>query len=1104
MKRSVTLPILILLVAATLISVVGAAHPAEFDLCDPSAENFSCALPPSVLLRAILGEDATISTAELAYLDGCEELYLFYSDAVTHRHVSAARVGADTLQITASPYAYTAKNGVLVTWIPVCADLQGEQYSLTKEGDAYTATLPASDDGPLTVTVSYTVSLTVSATLSESIANRAFRDGLAAYTAESAYKKELEEHEKREAAYQAYLAQNELYAAKKKAYDDYQSALLLYERRLLAYENYLTACEEFAEMQTVYEAYLTEKEAYEEARAAYAEALADVLLNEEAYRAYLAYTEELRLCRDKLAIMDHILHKDHRFYPSLVGGAVTTVLERRGELVALGCSAEVLESTAAATERLRAVLPLYLACTDEAERYRFYTEHYADISRDIHLLSVSLYTLFANPHVQLAIDSQGKLERYMQFTAQLYVADMLLSDTTTFSDDWSITSTLAYKPMTKTLSEAIGTLMAIPEDHNRADPRDVPYPERVGEELPSDLPTAPTPPLAIRRPIEPEYVGEPTRPSEVSHPGDPPTPVPEPEDPPTSPVTDENLLSLSHAVGSLTLKEREGIEETEITLLRAVDVAIGGTEGRHTVLLYDDDQRTLLASFAAEDGASIDFTPPRKQDAAYNFDFSCFRNEVGEEVSLASIKEPLTLYAEYTRSPRTYTVTWLIGEMTETTEHLYGEIPVPPDQPKYEILSFDKELRPVSGNATYTASCRIRRYEIAFRTPQETLTVTCRYGEIPTVPAPYDRYWYGSEGLRPFSSVSPAILPVSGPATYTLSYGTAYPATCAEDGTWSISVGEETDELAFLLTFAKGMGADLRLLHGKTVLYLPSGTHTPLLAAGAASLTARWEGDALSLCIADAQGTPLSAYPTGVTLYLPYDGDEDMAEYADISLYTDGETTRLFTSYRGGALSCRLPKGGTFSISEHFPILLPADRGGTVSAETVTENGVTRVILSVYPTLGYRLRALRVTDSRGTEIPLSTDNSFLMPRSPVTVAAEFEERLYTVRFFVDGNLISSRTYRYGEELSLPPTPTRAEENGVRYTFRSWSPIPLRTVVADADYHATFGEIYPGISEILSGGAAVPPIYYMIGGGVLALTAAILIPCLLHRKKKRSQ
>ena len=428
MKRSATLLLLLLILATPLISVVGAAHSAALDIRDPTAEDFSCALPPSILLRAILGEQTGISTAELAYLDSQDSLYLLYSDAVTHHSVTVSQETDDTWLITAMPYTYTSKNGVTVTWIPTHTVLAGHTYPLTKEGEAYTALLPAEGNTLHTASVSYTVTLTLSEALATDIANRAYTDGLAAYTAGLLYKEELKEHQERADAYLGYLAALEIYTAKKEAYDHYTAAQALYEKRLLAYEHYQTACKEFVEMQERYESYLAEKAAYEEARIAYVSALADALLNEEAYHAYLAYTEEVRVCRERLAIMDHILHEDYRFYSSLVGGAVTTVLERRGELVALGCSAEVLENTAAVTERLRTVLPLYLACEEESARYAFYTAHYADIRDDIHTLSTSLYTLFANPHVQLAIDSQGKLDRYMQFVGQLYVADMLLQD----------------------------------------------------------------------------------------------------------------------------------------------------------------------------------------------------------------------------------------------------------------------------------------------------------------------------------------------------------------------------------------------------------------------------------------------------------------------------------------------------------------------------------------------------------------------------------------------------------------------------------------------------------------------------------------------------
>ena len=80
-------------------------------------------------------------------------------------------------------------------------------------------------------------------------------------------------------------------------------------------------------------------------------------------------------------------------------------------------------------------------------------------------------------------------------------------------------------------------------------------------------------------------------------------------------------------------------------------------------------------------------------------------------------------------------------------------------------------------------------------------------------------------------------------------------------------------------------------------------------------------------------------------------------------------------------------------ISGKYKITVDANSGGTVSVSPKEATAGEKVEIKVTPKTGYRLKTLTVTDAKGNNVPVSTDNngiySFVMPNSNVTVKVTF-------------------------------------------------------------------------------------------------------------------
>ena len=148
----------------------------------------------------------------------------------------------------------------------------------------------------------------------------------------------------------------------------------------------------------------------------------------------------------------------------------------------------------------------------------------------------------------------------------------------------------------------------------------------------------------------------------------------------------------------------------------------------HSLYFYDDTGSTLLYTATVADGgngAYVGDTPTKDSTAQYTYPFAGWSKTPGGSVdstALNNVTEDRNVYAVFTATVRTYTVTWMNGTTTlqtdtkvpyGTTPTYYGSTPVyngSGDAADYEFIGWSPAVGPITGDTTYTAQFKYSGY----------------------------------------------------------------------------------------------------------------------------------------------------------------------------------------------------------------------------------------------------------------------------------------------------------------------------------------------------------------------------------------------------------
>ncbi len=1067
--------------------------------------------------------DDALTKNEIAYLDGLSGISFVYNDAIPDSIVTTEYNGENgTLRITLPSYRYVATNGTAVEWTPTKATIGSKSEPFALSSDNYVCELDGLFySGDFDVRIDFSWSATVPSTSVDALLTVTYADAAAALHEIREYESALADYtdaKTKYLAYQAYLEAADAYRqyaeVDKPAYDRAHAEYLTLKAKYDQYLERLAAFEAW-EQYWAYQKFMTD----------------DVQLR---YLAYQQYLRELAPIKAKLGILEALFVSDShdwQLYASLMGNTVTTVVNRKKELVLAGCSESDINQAGDSTVELRRLMEGFKdlrAAEYDSEHeylkalYDYYTVNYHALTQQFDRLYSALKRLSDNAAVITEMSRRGKLEHFRQFIGQLYYTQAALDDNETVNSSTVVAGGV-------TVGSAVEACQQL-TDPNTASPAgvtmpaiEVPKVEKVEQiNRPSFDEVHDKPTLAdfglSEIPVEPNKPDVVTEPDVVA-------PAPHPGSEPSAPDLDKRLRAVAEDLRAEKLPHRQTVgRDMTLTLSKSIECSIS-ISNLKTVSFYSADGKTLLDRQTLEYGASFRYggtvdVQNRPSDERSHYQFLGWILSDGSAPTELRATANLSLYANYHETPRFYEVTWVLDGRTEVQQLAYGITPTPPfatvkeetAAATYTFSGWDKPIVPVTGDVTYTASflATPRTYTVTWIAGDVTQTQTLAYGELPSFDTTPTKTPDGS--LYTFLRWDREILPVRSDVTYTALFTETVLASNEYGERLSVEHGE-----TMLTVMATTKRADVREV-------------AMLAQASGRSLCVMWSG--FSLTLTPDQLPALIASRAREIGILEQTGTDGSTVYRVGYLNSAGAaepltltaTLGILTNDAGGQLVGYLETDGAWSRLDTTTVTVTGAarfRISDVHRLTVTanepvnlknlprfiESGSTVSLSLIGCEFGYEFTSAVLVFADGTKQVLTGD-SFVMPNDEVTLELTLQKIVYRVVFKVDGSVISSAEYGSGEEILLPEAPVKPDDELYTYTFSGWSPeVPAIAYGDEREwvFEASFSK------KLIDPGSFDPDrsafyLFLGIASGVLVLLIAatvILIVLLRRRKARRS-
>ena len=758
---------------------------------------------PSDILGLIAG---SYSTSEGAYLDTIDEYAMTFSPRIPDGYVSLSAYGTK-MTVSASVYSYVADNGTTVSWMPSVAVHDGRTYGLTKSGNAYVATIDGIDpNASQTVRVEYSCSFALSASVTKEIANRAYNDAYSARANIQKYASALATYKTNLEKYNDFVNANTEYNTALAKYNKYLEELEVYNAALKKYQDYLTALDEYNDNLAKYQQYLKDIETYDTEKAAYDAAKEQYEKDKAEYversTAYLQYSAELKQAMEHLKYLELCYvtsDEGHNLLATLQGGTVSSVIDRKDELVLVGVSATDLNNCANATHELTSLLVDYSALKDDAARFNWYKNNYGALRSAISKLYSGLNSVYGNPTVRSQSAKQDRAYRFCQLLSQLYYLNTYLDDNVVADPNATINTYLdgTRTAVTYKLSEVLESAYVITDD-NDSSVAEIILPEPVEKPVQPRFdkkePKKPTPvyepaaPKAVTEPTPIAEVEKPTAPGEIADPGE------EPKEPEYSDLIlalvdelDSGKLTSRNVTSGITISETSGITKILST----------GDIHEYPIVTFLNSDGSLIDTVMVKDGKlerNVTANIPSDEKNAYFFDR--WVNSMGQPVDFSTLKENITVYPTFKAVGQKYVITFITAEGTSTVETAYGKMPQCPsltakasdEMYDYKFVGWSPALKAVDGDATYEAVYEqsYRQYTIKWVIDTTTVESKYKYGEVPSCPIdPDSLLGVTASGVMTFAGWDKNIS--------TVTCDTVYTAVIKKQWTISVIDGDNND-----------------------------------------------------------------------------------------------------------------------------------------------------------------------------------------------------------------------------------------------------------------------------------------------------------------------
>lgn len=952
----------------------------------------------------------SLSDAERNYLSRFGTESITYGERVSSTYVTYSYdSSSESLYVEAQVYEYTTASGFKMVWTPVSVSVgeRSEMLTFAREG-VYSATVSGvSEDGKEYFDVLYSSSVAISSNTLTSLASKAYND-VAPWSEYADYIVKKAEYDANLALYNKYVADKNVYDEKHAAYQQYLKELADYEAAMLLYEKYEAALAEYNAKYAEYSKYLEEEAKYQQ--------------NLEKYQQYV---QKIDTVRHQISIIDGI--KKHStslvrsLYGAIITDTVTQVLENKDAIAneLTGVDGAVIDLAGESTENLRALFAEYFAIEGEEEKYVYYTLNYENFRDSFTNLFKTLDYLYGNAKVRLALRQQGKIVKYEILLAQLYYTVMALNDEPVQNYEGNANYDSSYKINGKT-PLAVNEGEVYIADLDKAEPISGGYPTVVTKPVIGEKVDEPQKPTPVLMPIAPK---------EVENPGDEPVVVtrPTPVEICEPPVKLEDPYSLPEEVGALLSAYDRGeiTARGEYTQNARIPLEIYATKKfldvDELLLVFHGTDGEQLLRTNAERGSYVEFVgsiPTKPSDLSADYTFVGWQDSSGNEIDMSRVDAEggeLDLYPLFRAEYKLYPVTWYSdGKKIATTYERYGAVPQCPVIPEradngsfmYSFVGWKEELTPVSESAA--SNVYNAKFSPEFIVPYSNgsgADVSFDYESgVFTVDASYS-----PDKELDLSNLIPRVAQkgelVIKSRSYTLKFTYSEVIALAESGVQRISVFSAQKGLA-------GYSFAVNLYTGEGV----------------------------------APDEELTA-----TVTFPF----VFADKANMRLYFDTEEGRelVHVSPADDSLTTRLVCDRTYNAVTEYAIDVMSSDAVYLSVDKVTATAGERVQVSFAAPTGTVINSVYYVTRSGGRQQISS-NEFIMPAEGVSVGIDFSYVEYTVKFVSDGRVISSRTYKYGEEPILPAEPKKAQDGSYSYRFLDWEPI-VAPVTEDATYEALF-------------------------------------------------
>lgn len=1042
----VALLLCVAVLSGTVFSVAGAQTLPSLEYHNPTIEN-KATLSAVQLYELLLQQEPT--AGEALYWKS-SDLSLTYTDFVPESRISTDYDGdLGILKVTVWPYIYAAANGATVTWIPTGLTIDGKDYVLQASDGSYTMQVEnCFHSVDFQMQVYYECQIEIHKDVVAALRQEAYEKGYAAHEEMETYRQALkvynnildaherwEAYEQWERDYANYLAELALYNQLKEVYDAY----------MVEYNAYATVLDAYNQWQN----YFAQQKAYAE--------------NEKPYAEYMEFYKVYSVAVDKLKMFESIFQKDSRgwcAYNDIIGKTVTEVLGKQELLIAAGANRADVLLAGEATENLRKLLRGYDNIRDNKQLseyqknkqlYAYYTENYDALKQNFCDLYKTLKGLYdGNYAVRRFIEAEGKSEHYRQLVGQLYVVSTALDQSGYRDENWRMDG--------KTLMEVIEPVHFF-EDGDW-DPKNTVFPAvevpRVDRIEKPVRPTVEQPTVKPDPPTPVEDPGEP--PAVVEDPSGTPRPeVPKPlGDAPKAPVFSSAEELLYQEVEAGILKPFEGVAKaTAVTLHTTVERVIS-VRNLKIVTLYNPDG-SVYQHIPVHYGEGFVLEPLyRENTAEYTYEWLSWTTFDGGKPDTSCITSDIALYPLYRATKNIYTVTWVVDGVSYPVSLYYGAMPVPEavvdistkesEYYRYEFSGWDREITPVTGDATYTGSMVHvpKQFEVTWITKNGTESTREKwtYGQTPVFSG--DLFHRSAQYVYEFLGWDKTISPVRGDVTYTAKY---IEKPFAVGGTDTVLQIEHTENAIKVLATESSVSvieaAELALRQSKTLLvewqngFAVSLTGEQLQAyvnggAPRLILQERTVEDQLIYSFRYHTNNESAAALLELTVHLPYSNENGRETVFDLK--TDEGWQALDTHEVTGA--------GAFEMRRCYTYRIIPEANEFCNVTQIVNSAPTGAVVSLQLdcVYGYEIVGATLTTAEG-EVIVVNGLSFIMPASPVTVKLTVERVVYRVSFLVAGKVWHYAEYGMGDEIVLPDLPSMEAEEGYVYTFIGWGSVP---------------------------------------------------------------